>query len=85
MYSVATDPGSETLGCGEGEDFVGGVGTEFVGPEVGGGRLYCTFFGGKDLVCSEEGVVGGWMEKGLGLGNDVRLRDNKSGGREEVW
>ena len=49
MFSVAANPGTEMLGCGDGEDFVGGVGTEFMCPEVGSGLL-CPVFGGEDLV-----------------------------------
>jgi len=58
VFSGAADPGTEGLGCGVGEDFVGGVGTEFMGPEVGGGGVgLCAVFGGEDLVGAEKGVV----------------------------
>jgi len=34
------------------------VGTEFMGPEVGGGGVgLCAVFGGEDLVGAEKGVV----------------------------
>jgi len=85
VFSVAAEPRSETLGCGEGEDFIGGVGTEFMGPEVGRGRFYCTFFSGEDLVGSEKSVVGGRMEKGLDLGYDVGFWKDEFCGGEKVW
>ena len=85
MFSGAADPGTELLGCGLREDFVGGVGSEFMGPEVGGGEVGLgAVFGGEDLVGSKKGVVWVWEEEGLGLGYDLRLGDDEFCGGEKV-
>ena len=56
-----------------------------MGPGVGGGGFALSAgFVGEDLVGSEEGVVGVGREEGLGLGYDLRLRDDEFCGGEEV-